>query len=177
VPRRRKKKRPGKPKGAARKKKPERQRKQEKSEPSLTFLLDECCLGKGIQRPLAKADPNSTFVLLLKHFPKGSLDQDWIPEVAQRGWIILTKDARILRNKLEIEALRNSKAIAFVLTAKGLNAAETAEAFVKALPRMKRLVLTHTRPTIATVSASGLVTVREGKRRGGVKKKKRRKKS
>jgi hypothetical protein len=29
------------------------------------------------------------------HFDKGAQDVDWLPDVGRRGWIVLTKDARI----------------------------------------------------------------------------------
>jgi hypothetical protein len=35
------------------------------------------------------------------HFGKNTQDVDWIPEIGKRGWVILTKDARIGKNKIE----------------------------------------------------------------------------
>jgi hypothetical protein len=35
------------------------------------------------------------------YFAQAAQDIDWIPEVGQRGWTILTKDARISQNQLE----------------------------------------------------------------------------
>lgn len=34
------------------------------------------------------------------------LDTDWIPEVARRGWLIITRDNRIIDNRREIAAVR-----------------------------------------------------------------------
>jgi hypothetical protein len=34
------------------------------------------------------------------------LDRDWIPEVATRGWLILTRDRRIRDHKLELAAVQ-----------------------------------------------------------------------
>lgn len=34
------------------------------------------------------------------------LDPDWIPEVAQRGWLIITRDSKIITNLNEINAVR-----------------------------------------------------------------------
>ena len=38
------------------------------------------------------------------------LDTDWIPEVAGRGWLIVTRDSMIIQNRNEITAVRESKA-------------------------------------------------------------------
>lgn len=83
--------------------------------------------------------------------------------------MILTKDQRIRKRQGHLEALRAAQAIAFVLTSGDATGAENAQAFLVALDRMRRLAEKYVRPIIATVSASGLVTVLEGTRRGGVK--------
>jgi hypothetical protein len=38
------------------------------------------------------------------------LDTDWIPEVAARGWLIVTRDSMIAQNRNEIAAVRDNKA-------------------------------------------------------------------
>jgi hypothetical protein len=38
------------------------------------------------------------------------LDTDWIPEVAVRGWLIVTRDSMIAQNRNEIAAVRDNKA-------------------------------------------------------------------
>jgi hypothetical protein len=38
------------------------------------------------------------------------LDTDWIPEVAARGWLIVTRDSMIIQNRNEIIAVRENKA-------------------------------------------------------------------
>jgi hypothetical protein len=38
------------------------------------------------------------------------LDTDWIPEVATRGWLIITRDSMITQNRNEIAAVRENKA-------------------------------------------------------------------
>ncbi len=37
-------------------------------------------------------------------------DVDWIPEVASRGWLIITRDSRIQHHPAEIEAVRSATA-------------------------------------------------------------------
>jgi len=43
-------------------------------------------------------------------------DIDWIPEVAARGWLIITRDRRIREHKAEIAAVRDHRAKMVVLT-------------------------------------------------------------
>jgi len=43
------------------------------------------------------------------------LDTDWIPRVAARGWLIITRDSMISQNRNEITAVRENKAKMVVL--------------------------------------------------------------
>ena len=38
------------------------------------------------------------------------LDTDWIPQVAARGWLIITRDSMIIQNRNEIATVRETKA-------------------------------------------------------------------
>ncbi|HTT50870.1 MAG TPA: hypothetical protein VMH35_05695 [Streptosporangiaceae bacterium] len=38
------------------------------------------------------------------------LDQEWIPVVAARGWLIITRDSKIIENRNEINAVRENGA-------------------------------------------------------------------
>src|SRR5260370_2721997 len=38
------------------------------------------------------------------------LDTDWIPQVAARGWLIITRDSMIIQNRNEIAAIRENNA-------------------------------------------------------------------
>jgi hypothetical protein len=37
-------------------------------------------------------------------------DEDWIPEVARRGWLIITRDSRIQEHRAEVAAVRDNGA-------------------------------------------------------------------
>jgi hypothetical protein len=80
-------------------------------------------------------------------------------EVGRRGWIVLTKDDRIRYRATERTALASAKVRAFVLTSSQLLGSEMAAAFVKALPRIKRLVANRDPSLIGRVSRSGKVSV------------------
>lgn len=83
------------------------------------------------------------------HFAHDALDHEWLPVVANRGWIILSRDAAIMRNPLEREAVMGSRAALLVLV--GANAQEIAQNFVNTHPRILRFLEKHSPPLIAKV--------------------------
>ncbi len=92
-------------------------------------------------------------------FPQDAVDTVWLTEAGTQGWVVLTKDARIRYRAAEVAALRAAKVRAFVLTAKGdMTGQEIAQAFVLALPAMKRLCARAAPPFIARVSRNGAVS-------------------
>ena len=54
------------------------------------------------------------------------LDVVWIPEVAGRGWVILTKDKYIRRSPVEVAALRRANACYVCLSSKNMRGDEQA---------------------------------------------------
>ena len=46
----------------------------------------------------------------------GTPDRVWIPEVAERGWLIITRDSRIQHHRAEIGAVRDAGAKMIALT-------------------------------------------------------------
>lgn len=93
------------------------------------------------------------------HFAPDAKDEDWLVEVGSRGWIVLTKDDRIRYRVTERTALAVAKVKAFVLTSTQLQGIEMADAFVKALPRIKRLLAKHRAPFLGRVSRHGKVSL------------------
>jgi hypothetical protein len=45
-------------------------------------------------------------------------DSEWIPTVAERGWLIVTRDSRIQERRAEVAAVRDSNARVVALTGK-----------------------------------------------------------
>ena len=138
------------------------------SPPEPVFFVDRS-LGS-VDVPTGLRAAGATVEVHDDHFAHTEADVDWLPVVGQRGWVVVTKDRRIRTRNVELEALMDAGVAAFVLTAGDLSGAEMAEALVKALPRMQRMVAKHLRPFIAAVSRPGEVTLKVGgERRGGVK--------
>ena len=92
------------------------------------------------------------------HFAPDERDEDWLREVGERGWIVLTKDHRIRYRELESTAILKARACAFVLTGGNLQGEEMGQIFVKALPAIKRFMLRHPPPFIAKVTRAGSVS-------------------
>ena len=92
-------------------------------------------------------------------FEPGTADAVWLSDVGAKGWIVLTKDARIRYRTNEREALLRANVRAFVLRSGNLTGQQMADAFVRAIPRIERLLRSQPAPFIAGVSASGQVTL------------------
>jgi len=93
------------------------------------------------------------------HFADDAPDVDWLGEAGRRGWVVLTKDKAVRRNRLELEAILASGVTCFSLGHGNLRAVQMAQAFVTACPRMERVLRRYDPPIIATVTAAGHVRV------------------
>ena len=92
------------------------------------------------------------------HFPRGTLDHVWLPFVAERGWIVLTKDKRNRYNEWECHVLRLSAVREFYFGSGNFNGAEMAEALIGALPELKK-VSRQEPPLVVSITRSGAITV------------------
>lgn len=85
------------------------------------------------------------------HFAQNAADVDWMPEVARRGWPIISPDIRISRDRLEVEAIMTSGAAVFCLAGGHLTGEEKARNFLRCLPQITSVVARTPRPFIARV--------------------------
>lgn len=93
------------------------------------------------------------------HFARDCEDGKWLEVVGQRGWIILTKDEKILRRPAERAALEHAGAHAMFFGRQDATGDELIEAFKVALPKLDRLFATVLKPTFVAISKSGKVRV------------------
>jgi predicted nuclease of predicted toxin-antitoxin system len=126
-------------------------------QPDITFYLDKC-LGRNV---IAAALRSQGYAVELHtdHFPEDEDDHIWLPQVGEKGWIILTKDNHIHRNQIEIAALLKSNTATFALRAKSATGQDMAMAFVKALPSIQRFLDKFEIPFIATVTMTGHISI------------------
>lgn len=89
------------------------------------------------------------------HFPPEMTDDEWLPIVGAKGWVILTKDNNIDKNQIELRALYNSGAPSFVLRGGNMTGDQSAAAFITAMPGMLLFLKKFQRPFVAHVTATG----------------------
>ena len=104
-------------------------------------------------------EAGATIELHTDHFAQNAPDTEWLPVVGQRGWVILTKDSKLLTNQLEIIALLKSGAPAFALRVADMSGEEMAAAFVEAYPNMLRFLDKFDPPFLATITRSGTISM------------------
>jgi hypothetical protein len=127
------------------------------SRPEPLVLFADSCLGRR-KIPDANRRAGEEVRIHDELFASGTTDEEWLSEVGRRGWVVLTKDARIRYHTNEMQALRRAGVRAFVFTGRGdLTGEEIAKAFVEALQAMKRLLAKTTQPSIASVTLAAEV--------------------
>src|SRR5258708_26812801 len=62
-----------------------------------------------IRRPPRSTLFPYTTLFRSNHFPRGTADEEWLPFVAERLWVVLTKDKRNRYNEFERESVRRFK--------------------------------------------------------------------
>lgn len=132
-------------------------KKYSKSRPEeLTYFIDRS-LGK---EPLASSLRALGWRVELHddHFSQDAPDTLWLDEVGRLGWVVLSKDKHIRYRPLEREMFLESQCRVFVLTGSALNSRQIAEAFVRAAPKIERMVRLLPPPFLAHVSTRGKVT-------------------
>ena len=87
------------------------------------------------------------------HFGSDTPDEEWIGEIGRRGWIAVSRDARIRYSPLALSVLMESGTQLFVLVGK-LTTAEAAETFLKWRERIVETVVSERGPFIARKSAA-----------------------
>lgn len=122
---------------------------------SITFFIDRCLGNKLIVEPLRWAD--LSVEIHDDHFSKNAPDVDWIPKIGQRGWVILTKDARIGKNRIERLSVADARVRMFTLASQSLSGADMADIFLKAITEMKKFIYENPAPFIAKVYQGGKV--------------------
>jgi hypothetical protein len=84
-------------------------------------------------------------------FPFGAEDRVWLRACGERDWIVLTRDQRIRRRELEREAIRQSRAAVFALTAGETTAVETADVVARLLSKLANISISEPKPFLFTL--------------------------
>ncbi len=91
------------------------------------------------------------------HFGKNVKDVVWLPEVGERGWVVLTKDDKISKNALERIAVAQAQIKMFIFASQHMRGEDMAEVFIKTIVRMQEFVRKHPAPFIAKIYRDGRV--------------------
>jgi hypothetical protein len=86
-----------------------------------------------------------------EHFPQDEADVVWMPEVARRGWPIISPDIQISRARLEVDAIMTSGASVFCLSGGHCTSEENARNFLRCLPQITHVLASTPPPFIAKV--------------------------
>jgi predicted nuclease of predicted toxin-antitoxin system len=121
-----------------------------------TFYADRC-LGKRVVQALREA--GACVEAHDNHFAQNEPDESWIPQVAARGWVILTKDKNIRRRAGEREALVTASARIITLTSGNMTGETMARLFVGNLQEMEQLAALQPAPFVAVLGTGGLQVV------------------
>jgi hypothetical protein len=115
----------------------------------ITFFIDRCLGSKKIVAALRQA--GITVEIHDNHFPADAADVDWLPQVGEWGWVVLTKDANISRRTLEKMAVTRANIQLFILTAQQLASNDMIAILIKAIVPMQHFVHKHPAPFIAKI--------------------------
>jgi predicted nuclease of predicted toxin-antitoxin system len=117
--------------------------------PTITFFIDRCLGSKRVVAALREA--GLTVEVHEDHFAPDALDVEWLPQVGEREWVVLTKDANISRRTLEKMAVARAGIRLFILASQNLASSEMIDILVQAIEPMKNLVHNHPAPFIAKI--------------------------
>ena len=82
------------------------------------------------------------------HFAQDELDVSWIPDIAKRGWVILTKDKNIRRPGPERDAVMQANARVITLTSGNMRGEVMAALFVQHITEMEQLATSQPAPDL-----------------------------
>jgi hypothetical protein len=69
------------------------------------FCVDESAIGLGLALGAARSDTIHIGHPLIPECPRGALDVEWIPAVAARGLVVITRDKKLRTKPVEVRAL------------------------------------------------------------------------
>lgn len=125
-----------------------------KLQPTIFFI--DRCLGTGkIVEALRQLDV--AIEVHDDHFENNAQDVDWLPEVGEKGWVVLTKDSSISKNYLERIAVARARVRMFMFASQSLSGTEMAEVFIKAVNRIQQFTRKHPAPFIAKIYRDGSI--------------------
>lgn len=122
------------------------------------YLDENLCNSTAIVEVLTKLGVR--FEKHLSHFPRGTLDENWLPLVGKNGWVLLTADKRLRYNLLEKRALDRNHVREFVFASGKMSGNEMAAALETGIRKILKLCSKIDPPFVATITRTGEVHLR-----------------
>ena len=135
----------------------------------LLIVLDENIASEDLRDALAPiaAASGARVDMHTAHFPRETKDHVWLPIAAEQHWAMISCDVHVKRRPAEREILMSAGVCVYILRG-CLNREQIRDALVKALPTICRRHRQLAPPVVCHISRDGDVTVKVGKRRGGI---------
>ena len=129
----------------------------EKQLRELTFFLDRNLGSKRVAKALRQA--GAKVEVHADHFAPDGSDEEWLTACGEREWIAITLDYRIRYRTSERDALRQSKARAFLVARAGdLNGESLSRLLLAKLPKFVALASQTPAPFAYRLTPSGAIT-------------------
>lgn len=124
-----------------------------KTRSRITFFVDRSLGSRYVAQALR--DSMAHVEIHDDHFSQDTPDIVWLAEIGRRGWVVLSKDEQIRRNRVEREALKAAGVCAFFLTQQNITGPEMAALFASVLRGMTSRAKMRPAPFIYTISRTG----------------------
>jgi hypothetical protein len=136
----------------------------------LLIVLDENIASEDLQEALAPVAlaAGARVDLHTAHFPRATPDIEWMPVAAARQWAVITADVHVKRRPAEKEIIMRAGMCVYILRGV-LGGDQIRDALVRAVPAICRKHRQYAPPLICHISREGKVTVKDGRRRGAIK--------
>ena len=101
------------------------------------FFIDRC-LGTKLADSLRNV--GATVEIHQDYFKPDSRDEDWLREVGERNWVVLTKDKKIASRRLELLAVAQGNVRLFAFVDGDVSGVVVAQGFVKPCKNQRELL-------------------------------------
>lgn len=96
----------------------------------------------------------------------GVADTEWLPNVCELGWVILTSDAAVRKNVEELRAIITQKGRVFIVSGAQRKGSEKVDLILTHARRILNLAGSRRAPFIARVLAGGVEIIQQPKKHG-----------